>query len=210
MGRLPPGCRPLFEEEVEITDVAELLWNAPFPILSHEMKEEPTFVYGNQAAMGLFECTWDDLIGTPSTKSADPEREIQEDRSALLESVKEKGYVDDYEGWRRSFKGTAFKISKSTVFNVESPGGEVVGQAAILRLWEYEDGRQGGPLAAPIEENVAPSDELLKAAEDKVATLAAQVRFLKEEQGLTNADEEVKAAVAQLLDAKEALEKLQK
>lgn len=28
----------------------------------------PRFVYGNQAALDLFECTWDELVGIPSTQ----------------------------------------------------------------------------------------------------------------------------------------------
>lgn len=40
-----------------------------------EGEEGPRFVYGNAAALGLFECTWDELIGTPSTRSAEPKEE---------------------------------------------------------------------------------------------------------------------------------------
>lgn len=206
-------CRPLFEEEVEISDVAELLWNAPFAILAHDTSAdpEPTFVYGNSVALELFECTWDELIGTPSSKSAAPEKEIQEDRSSLLEAAKKDGFVDDYEGWRRSFTGKAFKISNSTVFNIESPNGDLVGQGAVLRLWEYEDGKTGGPLAEPISEEQQSSlinEEQVKEAEEQVEKLASHVRLLKEEKGLTNNDQEVKEAVKELLEAKEALASL--
>lgn len=41
---------------------------------------------------------------------------------------------------RRSFKGTRFKIGLTTLFNVEAPSGEVVGQAVTIREWEYENG----------------------------------------------------------------------
>lgn len=204
-------CRPLFEEDVEISDVAELLWNAPFAILAHdtEADPEPTFVYGNAAALELFECTWDELIGTPSSASASPEKEIQEDRSSLLEKATQDGYVDGYEGWRKSFKGNAFKISKSTVFNIESPNGDLVGQGAVLCKWEYEDGRQGGPLAETTEMDGTLDPDAIKAAEEIVERLAAHVRNLKENEGKTNNDDDVKAAVAELLDAKATLSKLQ-
>jgi len=201
----------LFEEDVEISDVAELLWNAPFAILAHDTSTdpEPTFVYGNFVALDLFECTWDELIGTPSSKSAAPEKEIQEDRSSLLEAAKKDGFVDNYEGWRRSFTGKAFKISNSTVFNIESPNGDLVGQGAVLRLWEYEDGKTGGPLAEPVsEQSSSVNEEQVKEAEERVDKLAAYVRVLKKERRLTNNDPDVKEAVVELLEAKEALASL--
>ncbi len=33
--------RPLFDQEVEITDVAQLLWEAPFALLSHDGSDDP-------------------------------------------------------------------------------------------------------------------------------------------------------------------------
>ena len=51
---------------------------------------------------------------------------------------------------RRSFKGTRFKISRTTLFNVQAPSGDVVGQAVTIREWEYEDGTKvGGRRGAP-------------------------------------------------------------
>jgi hypothetical protein len=40
---------------------------------------EAKFVYGNKAALALFECTWDELVGTPSTQSAEPVDEVRHD-----------------------------------------------------------------------------------------------------------------------------------
>lgn len=199
--------RPLFDEEVEISDVAQLLWDAPFALLAHDTDEDPKFVYANNAALSLFECEWSEIIGTPSRESAAPDKEIQDDRSALLAKALENGFVDDYEGWRKSFKGTPFKVSNTTIFNIESPGGDAMGQAAVLRLWEYEDGTQGGPLAAPPAAQEATEDEI-SAAQEKVDACASFVRELKEVKGLTNSDEEVKQAVEELLAAKQALENL--
>lgn len=198
--------RPLFDEEVEISDVAHLLWDAPFALLAHDTDEDPKFVYANNAALTLFECEWNEIIGTPSRESAAPDKEIQDDRSALLAKALENGFVDDYEGWRKSFKGKPFKVSNTTIFNIESPGGDAMGQAAVLRLWEYEDGSQGGPLA--VHPAPAAAEEDVEAAESKVEECAAIVRELKEVKGLTNADEEVKKAVEELLSAKQVLEDL--
>lgn len=217
--------RPLFEEEIEISEAAKALWDAPFAVLAHDTSDpEPLFVYGNSAAMRLFETSWEELIGTPSTRSADREEAIQSDRAAALASALENGFIDDYEGWRRSFQGTRFKISRATVFNVEAPSGERVGQAAILRAWEYEDGTVGGP-AAP-EQNVEDRQEIIfgesalspvtpevsgEALEEATAAVEAQaavVRELKETGGLKNSDAQVQEAVALLLELKERLESL--
>jgi len=202
--------RPLFNEEVEISDVAQLLWDAPFALLAHDTDEDPKFVYANNAALLLFECEWSEIIGSPSRESAAPDKEIQDDRSALLAKALDNGFVDDYEGWRKSFKGTPFKVSNTTIFNIESPGGDAMGQAAVLRLWEYEDGSQGGPLAAPQEPSTASEakEEEIAKAQEKVDACASFVRELKEVQGLKNSDDEVKQAVEELLTAKQALENM--
>ena len=42
----------------------------------------------------------------------------------------------------RSFKGTRFQIGRTTLFNVEAPSGDLVGQAVTIREWTYEDGRK--------------------------------------------------------------------
>jgi hypothetical protein len=87
-----------------------------------------------------------------------------------------------------------------------------MGQGAVLRLWEYEDGRTGGPLAAEVDEaedtNSKERAERRRVAQEEVDRCAAVVRDLKENQGLGNADEQVKEAVAELLAAKAALEAL--
>lgn len=95
---------------------------------------DPVFNYANKAALDLFECTWDELMGVPSSQSAEPDSTEQSARSKILQQVTEKGYVDDYEGWRKSLKGTRFKIKNVCVFNIDAPSGETQGQGALIRL----------------------------------------------------------------------------
>ena len=220
--------------KLEISEVAKALWEAPFPVLSHDTGESseetkdgeaapsgPVFVYANQAALDLFEADWDELIGTPSTKSAESVEDIQQDRSAALNKVLDKGFMDDYQGNRISFKGTKFKILKATLFNVEAPSGDRVGQAAVIKSWEFEDGRKGGEAAIEEAEAAAAAaaaeraamgvpPEEIAAAEAAVTAQAQVVRDLKEVQGLANTSEEVEAAVAVLLKKKAALAALVK
>lgn len=111
-------------------------------------------------------------------------------------------------------------IRDATVFNVEAPNGDQVGQAAIIRGWEYEDGTLGGALATSQdgqdeEGNSSQRDDIdsqkeIEDAEKAVAEQASAVRAMKEVEGLANSDEKVQAAVAELLARKEKLELLRK
>ena len=52
------------------------------------------------------------------------------DRGSLVEAARQKGFVDGVTGWRRSLKGSRFKLIDAILFNVISPGSEdVLGQA---------------------------------------------------------------------------------
>ncbi|PRW20316.1 MEKHLA domain-containing isoform A [Chlorella sorokiniana] len=208
--------RPIFgDTEVEIEDLTKTLWDAPFAVLMHEVEEgQPNrFCYGNQQALDLFECTWEELIGTESTQSAEDAADVQEDRAAALARAKEQGFIDDYTGWRKSFKGTRFQIGRTTLFNVEAPSGELVGQAVTIREWTYEDGTKGGEgvdaAAAAAAAAGPPSPEQLAAAEAAVADQGALIRQMKEEQGLSNSSPEVAAEVEKLLGLKQQLQALQ-
>ena len=175
-----------------------------------------------QAALNLFETEWEQLIDTPSSRSAEPEKDIQEDRSTALAAALEKGFIDNYEGWRKSFKGNRVMIRDATLFNVEAPNGDRVGQAVIIRAWEYEDGRVGGTLAVQQQESNADGNnddhgntldetarqKQIEDGEQSVREQADVVRGLKEGEGLSNSDPKVKEAVAELLSRKERLAEL--
>lgn len=203
--------RPILEDEIDISMASKALYEAPFALLAHDTSEpEPVFVYGNNAALNLFECTWEELIGTPSSKSADPNKEIQSERSELLAQVLDKGHIDGYTGWRRTFQGKSFRITDATVFNVSSPPGERIGQAAMITKWEFEDGTEGGVGVKPAQDVQDTGSRQSKGIlELEVEEQAALVRQLKENQGLKNSDPLVKEAVAVLLHKKEELAKLQ-
>lgn len=198
--------RPLFDQEVEIQNVAQLLWEAPFALMSHDASEDPKVTYANRAGLALFEAEWDEMIGVKSKNTAREEGAVnhREERAAMLKEALANGYVDSYTGVRQTIKGDKeFRILDATIFSIESPGGDAVGQGAVLRLWE-KDGIQGGPLAiveeAAVGEGMDPT--VLEALQAEVDRCAAVVRDLKENQGLSNSDEAVQAAVADLLAAK--------
>ena len=91
--------------------------------------------YGNAAALALWEMPWAELKRTPSRLTAEaPDRD---ERTRLLETVKTRGFIDDYSGIRISKTGRRFKISRATVWNLISETGRPCGQAAMFSHWEF-------------------------------------------------------------------------
>ena len=115
-------------------EMARMAYEAPFVLLSHEQASDPRLTYGNLAAQKLFAMDWQQLIGTPSRKTAEaPERA---ERDELLRRVSENGYIDDYSGVRISGDGRRFMIREATVWNVMDTEGNPAGQAATFSDWE--------------------------------------------------------------------------
>lgn len=179
----------------DLSQISRLLFEAPFAVLAHDAADEPRFNYANQAALDLFEGTWDEVIGMESRKSADPEAEAQEDRQKLLKDTEEKGCSTGFSVWRRSLKGNRFQMHDAELWNVEAPTGKRVGQAVLVSHWQLEDGTHCGPKAPIVEGDVS-------AAEEAAAQQAEVVRDLKDVQGLKNSAPEVQAAVDVLLERK--------
>lgn len=114
--------------------IAEALWRAPFVVVSHGTEADPVLNYGNQAALRLWEMTWEELTRTPSRLTA--EAPAREERARLLARVTAHGFIDDYSGVRISSRGHRFRIRRATVWNVSDEAGNRVGQAATFSEWE--------------------------------------------------------------------------
>ena len=110
------------------------LFEAGFCVLSHNDDPDPIFSYGNQAALDLFEMSWDQLTSLPSRLSAEPQ--LREERERLLVEVAEKGYIDSYNGIRVSSSGKRFMVENSIVWNLIDESGQRHGQAAVLYQWK--------------------------------------------------------------------------
>ena len=84
-------------------EAARAVFFAPFVVVSHDTSDDPVFNYANQAALDLFEMTWEEFTALPSRKSAEtPDRA---ERARLLEEVTTKGFIEDYAGVRTSKSG---------------------------------------------------------------------------------------------------------
>jgi hypothetical protein len=115
--------------------LAELVFRAPFVLVSHGLGPDPVLNYGNQTALTLWEMSWDELTRTPSRLTA--EAPNREERARLLKAVTEQGYIDDYCGIRISRTGRRFRILQATVWNLLNPSGRYAGQAARFDQWEF-------------------------------------------------------------------------
>jgi hypothetical protein len=114
---------------------AEELFHAPFVVLSHGTQEDPILNYGNQAALNLWEMTWEKFTSMPSRLTAEPIN--REERARFLTQVTRHGYTDTYRGVRISGSGRRFLIEQATVWNILDANGKYIGQAATFNRWTY-------------------------------------------------------------------------
>lgn len=119
-----------------IHEEALALFDAPFVMLSAlgSPGTDNVFNYANRAALQIFEAGWSDLVGHPSSESAEPVHRTE--RRRLLDEVEKHGFIENYSGIRISRKGRRFKILRATVFNLLDDSGSYVGQAATFSDWE--------------------------------------------------------------------------
>lgn len=114
----------------------EALFLAPFAVLAAlgEFGTDHAFNYANQTALELFEYRWTELMGKPSSASAEPVH--RDERRRLLDEVGRHGFIENYSGIRISQHGRRFRIERATVFNLLDAQGTYVGQAATFADWQ--------------------------------------------------------------------------
>ncbi|MDG0808568.1 MEKHLA domain-containing protein [Cohnella rhizosphaerae] len=114
---------------------SDVLYEAPFALLSHGTEEDPVLNYGNRTAQTLWEMDWQTFTRMPSRLTAEPmQREVRE---AFMEDVRQKGYSDGYEGVRVSGGGGRFRIERAVVWNLIDEKGAYRGQAAMFPSWTW-------------------------------------------------------------------------
>lgn len=116
-------------------EISRSLFEASFVLVSHGTQPDPVLNYGNQAALNLWEMSWDELTRTPSRLTA--EAPNREERARLLEAVTRQGFIDDYSGVRISKTGRRFLITRATVWNLLTENHQPCGQAAMFDEWTW-------------------------------------------------------------------------
>jgi len=124
---LPPATAP--------ANLAAMLRDAPFVVLSHGLEADPVLNYGNRAALALWEMDFAELTRMPSRVTAEPM--LREERERLLAVAAAKGYIDDYAGVRISSSGRRFRIENAIIWNVQDESGAPRGQAATFDRWTF-------------------------------------------------------------------------
>jgi hypothetical protein len=127
--------RELFERVGDQDYQAHALFQSPVVVVSHGIEEDPLLNYGNQAALELWELTWEQLVKTPSRLTAEPVNRAE--REWMLEQARIRGYLDTYRGVRISSTGRRFLVENAVVWNVVDAGGQRVGQAAAFSQWTW-------------------------------------------------------------------------
>ena len=127
--------KQLIEGHEKIDNIAEVLFNAPFALVSHGTETIPVFNFGNNTALELFELDWDKFIQLPSQESADQDN--QEDRKKLMARVNKNGYEENCKGIRISSTGKRFLIEGATVWNIINEQDQYFGQAAMFTWWKF-------------------------------------------------------------------------
>jgi hypothetical protein len=125
----------LFDPQLNDADAARAAFLADFILVSHNTASDPVFNYGNNAALALFEFSWEEFLKLPSRFSA--ESVSREERARALQQVTEHGYIEDYRGVRVSRSGRRFLINKAIVWNLIDPIGRPLGQAAMFDEWTF-------------------------------------------------------------------------
>jgi len=131
--------RRIFGRDLVTPCQAQALFEAPFAVLSAlgPFGSDHLFNYANRQALELFEYAWDELMGKPSSASAEPVH--RDERRRLLDEVGEHGFIENYSGIRISKNGRRFRIKNATVFNLLDAGDNYIGQSATFADWERLD-----------------------------------------------------------------------
>jgi hypothetical protein len=127
--------RDLIARDGSPQEQAHRLFDAPFVVVSHGTQPDPILSYGNRAALELWEFDIPTLLATPSRLTAEPMH--RDERAQLLERTRRDGFADDYSGIRITATRRRFRIVQAIVWNLRSPSGEHVGQAATFSRWAW-------------------------------------------------------------------------
>lgn len=162
-----------------------------------EASSKPSSEASSEASNAT-EAKQDDAAAEGETDDEDRERKVGAGWDAQ---------IIEGSGWRVGLKGRKILIDFE-LFNIYSPTGVVVGQAARFPEYKLEDGKvvkfSTGGVAVQL-----PTAEDLTAAQAAIDAQGDEVRRLKEAEGKTNSDPEVKEAVAELLKRKDHLAALE-
>jgi len=116
--------------------LARALFNAPLAILSHDVvlkngKRDNIYNYANKTALRLFERSFEEQIGLPSSKSTRGEDSPQGERNNILAQCLSEGRAK-FDTVRYSATGKVVPLCGALLFNLFNRSGVYCGQAVIF------------------------------------------------------------------------------
>ncbi len=126
--------RELIERTRDAEQEAQIVFEAPFVVVSHGTQDDPILNYGNRMALTLWEMDIPTLTSTPSRLTAEPMH--RDERAQLMTRAARDGFVDDYRGIRISSSGKRFLIERAIIWNLVDCDEQRVGQAATFSHWK--------------------------------------------------------------------------
>jgi len=85
------------------------------------------------AALPLWGCEWNILVGMPSRLAAEPSH--RQSRAAMLKQALEQESTEGYEGVRVGRRGRRFQIEAARIWLLKHQTGTPFGQAAAFEAW---------------------------------------------------------------------------
>ncbi len=126
--------RELIQRTGDVLGEAQVVFEAPFVVVSHGTQDDPVLNYGNNTALKLWETDIPTLTSMPSRLTAEPMH--RDERAQLMTRAARDGFVDDYRGIRISSTGKRFLIEQAIIWNLLNDDGIRVGQAATFSDWK--------------------------------------------------------------------------
>ena len=125
--------KDLVDRTATLQQQARMLFEVSFVVVSHGIEQDPILNYGNQAALNLWETSWEEFVKTPSRLTAELGDRIE--RGRMLERARVDGYFRGYRGVRISSTGRRFLVEQAVIWNVIDAMGNQIGQAATFSQW---------------------------------------------------------------------------
>ena len=119
-----------FNSELE---AAKAIFSMNNPVMCHDRAKDPYLNYANQAALQIWDRSWNEIIGMPSRLTA-PEGAQKTAKYALNQAIK-KHACKNYQGIRVISKGELFIIKNARIWTLWDENGNTIGQAPTFDYW---------------------------------------------------------------------------
>lgn len=120
--------------------LAQELFAVETVVLAHDgaaldKGEGPRLTYANRAALRLWRRNWAEMVGMPSSRTAEPAERTS--RQQALSTVQAQLAIANYSGIRIDSQGRRFEITGARIWTLRDASGQPCGQAAAFSDWHW-------------------------------------------------------------------------